>query len=230
MITRQGAFILGYTVPIVGVHFNASEVLALAERGATEALMQRIEQHVNAFAARAPKVVENVKVVLELLKMVGIDAGPPPRMPPDYPLWAEAIDKGWAARTGGAARDQASIALDAARLFGHAMGDALLTLNVAALVEHLRAVAPGHQWLLGQARALAEDEDRSAGLLARAADNPLLPPGAHQPFKTAAGVMRDCTRAGGANPEAAINAIQKAMRAIAEQVPGVEGAFARAGG
>ena len=42
MINRHGAFLLGYSVPLVGVHFNASEVLALAGRDATEALGQRI--------------------------------------------------------------------------------------------------------------------------------------------------------------------------------------------
>ena len=220
MITAPQSFLLGYTVPIVGIHFNATQLLAQTGEGATGELATRITHQTESFAARQRGVVDNVRHALSLLTAAEIDAGPPPRTPDEYFVWAERIQSEFTAHI--APQD---LTLSSAYLFGQLLGSALLTLNLGLLTDYFLDAAPDHARLRVQAAALAADQSRLAATIARAAANPLLPAGARAPVEEFLAAFRAAPVIGTADHQAAVAGLQQAMRACGEKVQQVEKGF-----
>jgi hypothetical protein len=135
----RAAFVLGYTVEIVGIHFRVADLLAEAERTPEPALRERVVREWEQVKKRGPNTVANVRRAEAL---VGGAPPAPPRSGPEYDAWEKAM----------IARAPAGAGFE----IGRRVGDAMQTLNLQWLAETLRALAPSSKWLADQCARLAE--------------------------------------------------------------------------
>lgn len=171
MISPHDAFLLGYTPMLVGIYFNGVELLATAGHGATGALAKRVAERAAAFSARKPGIIDNVRLVEQLLPRAGVAVPPPPRLPAEFHPWSQDLFQQAHHALAGAQDAQPA----AAHLLGFVLGDAMLTLNVAVLVHDLLDADPEHAWLQAQAAALADQHDKIRRQLTQAEALPALP-------------------------------------------------------
>jgi hypothetical protein len=144
MLTTPQAFVLGHTVPIIGIYFRGSQLFEAAQSHAP--LATRARELLASFDARKPGVIANVRRVESLLAEVPATAGDLPRMPADFEPWAArvllAVEAGLAGELG----------LATIHLLGRLVGDALAQLNLGVYVLALDAAAPGDAWIATQLR------------------------------------------------------------------------------
>ena len=171
MITAHEAFLLGYTLPIIGIYFNGVELIASASNGAAAPLAQRVKERFDAFQARQPGVIENVRFVESLLHKAGLPVAPPPRLPEEFYRWSQQIFE----ETHAALSGEESVVASASHLLGFLLGDASGTLNLGGFVHLLLDAAPAHAGLLAQARSLAQAQVKARRKLEQALALPALP-------------------------------------------------------
>jgi hypothetical protein len=144
MLTAPHAFVLGHTVPIIGIYFRALELLGSAKDGG----FARAPELLASLDARQADTIANVRRAESLLAELPASAGAPPRTPADYDAWStrilDAVEAG------------ADKALAAVHLVGRQCGSALQTINMAVYELALLDANPGDAQITGML-----DQERS---------------------------------------------------------------------
>jgi hypothetical protein len=147
MITAPQAFVLGHAVPVIGIYFRASDLLARAAQSATAPLAARGNELLASMDGRKAGVIANVRRVEALLSALPALVGDPPKLPADYELWQQRVFDATEAALAG------EPALATVHLLGRIAGDALATLNLGIYAIALADTAPGEPWLVDRLRA-----------------------------------------------------------------------------
>jgi hypothetical protein len=195
------AFVLGYTVEIVGIHFRVADLLAEAEKTPEPALRERVAREWEQVKKRGPNSVANVRRAEAL---VGGAPPPAPRSGPEYDAWEKAM----------IARAPAGAGFE----IGRRVGDAMQTLNLQWLAETLRALAPSSKWLADQCARLAELRLAAAAALGEVASS------ADGEARATTERLALVLRGPGGVPPSAADA-QAAITAAAAMIPALEKAL-----
>src|SRR4051812_21385850 len=88
------AFELAVCAAVPAGHFNAIQVLASVERNPHPSAQRVVAERTAAAQAASSAVVAQLLRADALTKELGIDAGPLPRVPGEYPSWFGRVDAG----------------------------------------------------------------------------------------------------------------------------------------
>ena len=153
MLTAPHAFVLGHTVPIIGIYFRALELLGSAKDGD----FAQAAELLASLDARHAGTIANVRRAEALLGELPASAGDPPRTPADYDAWAKRILD---AVEAGADRSLATV-----HLVGRQCGSALQTINLAVYELALLDANAGDAQITGMIAQEREELARLSRLL-----------------------------------------------------------------
>jgi hypothetical protein len=122
MLTAPHAFVLGHSVPIIGIYFRSLDLLTSAKDGG----FARAAELLASLDGRQAGTISNVRRVEGLLAEIPANAGSPPRTPSDFDAWAARILDAVEAHVKPSEPLLATI-----HLVGRQVGSALQTINMA---------------------------------------------------------------------------------------------------
>jgi hypothetical protein len=156
------AFRAGLRPAVAGAYFRLAELLAEHAEDPSDAVRSFVSNEVTRLRETGRGVVETVRQVEADARLCGFEPPAPPRFPSDYGDWWDAVYDPFA-HAAGVRSD-----LHAA---GHALGMALVALNVLCVVLRLRVEDPASPTLTQRSHVLLEELAFVAGRCAVAGTN-----------------------------------------------------------
>jgi hypothetical protein len=211
------AFVTGYATQVAGLYFNGVALLDEAARGADGPLAIGVGEERERVVGLRDETLRRLDETAAGAAALGAEPVAPPGDASQYSNWAEAVFDAVRARL---VPDSSE---GVAHLLGFVMGETVAILDVSAVLNRLRELAPEHMWMRFQADSLERERATATRRLGRLAAHPLVPEAAQVATALAAHAASEAAPTGGYLTRA-IRA-DAAARQVAEQAAVVESAY-----